>query len=303
MPHLLPLCLALLVALPAAAQVDADLTRSYLDASNLPDQVSNIGDQIGQQIELQASQFPEPVQEPFLEIYGDALSAEALEERLSTFVMAKPDADSVEAAVAWYGEPLVGQLQALEDSMANDDEAQVAVQMYAMTGSFATVEVTPEREALVNRVLDATGGVDGTVELFLDIIVASQQSTASISRGDAPPADSIRAQMRPMLEGNLGSAVRGSTLYAYRDVPDEDLDAYLAHIQTPTGQYVARLYREAISAALVGAITDAGEAFAETLADLDAAGEIDLDEMLSGGEEEAEMEEDAEMEDETDSDG
>ncbi len=283
---LLPL-LVLCWALPASAQVSADpgsgpgqvLAEAYLEASGLPARVGEIGDQIAQQIQVQAGQFPEPAQGPFREIYGEALGADALAARLRAYVAAEGDADSLRAALAWYEQPLVARMQALEDSASTDDNAQVAVQMYAMTGSFASTEITPEREAQTDRFLAATGGTDAAVDLYLDIIVASQGATSAVSGEDAPPADSVRAQMRPMLESNVGGAIRGSTLYAYRDVADADLDAFIALLETPAGQYATRLNREAVSAALVGAITDAGEAFAQTLLKLDAEGAIDLDEM------------------------
>ncbi len=296
MPRLLTLCFALLFASPAFAQVSDDLADAYLDTAELPAQVSAVGDQIGQQIQFQAGQFPEPAQAPFLEIYTEALSADALRERVRSYVIAEGKADSVEAALPWYDQPLVAQMQALEDSSSSDSNAQVAVQMYAMTGSFTTTEITPEREAQMDRYLAITGDSESFIDLYLDIIVASQHSTAAISGEEPPPADTIRARMRPMLESNIGSAVRGSALYAYRDVTDEDFEAYLALVDTPEAQYANRLNRGAMSTALVGAITDAGEAFAQTLFDLDAAGEIDLDEMLDDGEE-AEGEMEGEMDD------
>ncbi len=295
MRRLLPV-LCLFFALPASAQVSADLAETYLDASALPTLVGTVGGQIGQQLQFQSGQFPEPAQGPFLEIYTEALSAESLAERLRAFVTAEGEADSLEAAAAWYQTPLVGEMQALEQATAEDDNAQVAMQMYAMTGSFPTIEITPEREAQADRYFALSGGTDATVDLYLDIIVASQMSTAALSDEAPPPADSIRARMRPMLESNIGSAVRGSTLYAFRDVPDEDFETYLGLLEVPAAQYALRLNQTAVSTALVGAITEAGETFAQTLLAPDAAGEIDLDEMRGGDEE-------PEMEDEMDSDG
>lgn len=297
MQRFFPVVIACLFALPAFAQVSDDLAESYLEASGLPDQVHTIGDQIVQQIQMQAGQFPEAAQAPFREIYSEALSADALNERLRAFVTAEGDADSLEAVVVWYDQPVVERMQALQDSSSNDPNAQVAVQMYAMTGSFTTTEITPEREAQIDRFMAATGGSDAVVNLYLDIIVASQGVTAAVGGKEPPSADSIRARMRPMLESNIAGAVRGSMLYAYRDVADEDFEAYLALVETPVAAYATRFSQEAMGTALVGAITEAGQAFSQTLFDLDAAGEIDLDEMREDDEE------GMEMEDEVDSDG
>ena len=277
------LCLALLAVLPASAQVPADLADTYLEASGLGDRVETVGEQIVQQIQAQTAQFPEAARAPFQELYADALGADALEARTQTYVANEAQADSLRAAVLWYEDPLVGRMQALEDSSSEDSNAQVAVQMYAMTGSFASTPVSPEREAQMDRFLIASGGSEAAVALFLDIIVASQQATAALSDEAPPPADSIRARMRPMLEANIGNAVRGSALYAYRDVADADFDAFVTLLETPAAQYASRLNREAMSAALVGAITDAGATFAQTLLELDAAGEIDLDAMRADG--------------------
>ncbi len=278
--RLLAPVLVLLVTLPASAQVSADLAEAYLDASGLPDQLGAVGEQIGQQVHGQAAgQLPEPARAPLQAIYAGALSADALTARARAYVEAEGEADSLEAALPWYDQPLVGQMQALQEAASEDADAQVAMQMYAMTGSFAATEISPEREAQMDRYLALTGDAEAGVELYLDIIVAMQESTAALSNEAPTPADSVRARVRPMLEANVGGAMRGSALYAYREVPDEDLDAYLDLVEMPTAQYGLRLGREAVSAALVGAITDAGQRFAQALLDLDAAGEIDLDTM------------------------
>ena len=189
-------------------------------------------------------------------------------------------------------QPLVDRMHAVEDSSANDANAQVAMQMYAMTGSFTT-PVSPEREEQMDRYLAATDAADKGVDLYLNLIVASSESMRALTPEgkERLPADSVRARMRPQLESMIGGMIRGSTLYAFRDIPDAEFDAYIAQLDTPEAQYASDLGTAAMNAALVGAITDAGARFVETLTALDAAGELSLDEMRRQGSEEAAMEE------------
>ena len=280
------LALAFLFTVPAFAQVPEALAETYLDEMGLASEIESVGGQILQQIEGQAAQMPEPARAPFRAIYAEEMGAEALAARLEAYVTAEGDADRIRDALAWMNQPLVERMHAIEDSSANDANAQVAMQRYAMTGSFTT-PVTPEREEQMDRYLAATDAADKGVDLYLNLIVASSESMRALTPEgkERLPADSLRAQMRPQLEGMIGGMIRGSTLYAFRDIPDAEFDAYIAQLDTPDAQYASDLGTAAMNAALIGAITDAGSRFVETLQELDAAGEISLDEMRQQGSE------------------
>lgn len=290
MRRLLPALVLFLFTGPGLAQVSDDLVSSYLETTELPAQTEQVGAQLTQQIQGQAAQFPEPAQAPFRSIYGDALTGESLDARLQAYIADEADADSLRDVLAWFEQPLVARMQDLEMNAMEDDQAQVALQMYSMTGSFADYTVPEEREAQVDRYLAATDASENAVDLYLDIIVASAESSASILESDdQPPADSIRARMRPQLEGAIGGMVRGSSLYIFREVTDADLDAYIEQLEAPVAQYGMALNADAMRTVLVGAISDAGMEFAQTLRDLDEAGEIDLDAMRAEAEAAAEQ--------------
>lgn len=285
MRRLLSALVLFLFAGSVSAQVPADLAADYLETTQLLAQTEQVGSQLTQQIQGQVAQFPEPAQGPFRSIYGDALTGESLSARLQAYIAEEAEADSVRAVLEWFEQPLVARMQDLEMMATEDDQAQVALQMYAMTGSFADYSPSEERQAQVESYLDATGSAENAVDLYLEIIVASAVSTAAITRpDDAPEPDSIRAQMRPQLEGAIGGMVRGGSLYTFREVTDADFGAYVEQLESPAAQYGMALNAEAMQAALVGAITDAGTEFGQTLRDLDEAGEIDLDAMRAEAE-------------------
>lgn len=278
MRRLLPALVLFLFTGAASAQVPADLATDYLETTQLLAQTEQVGSQLTQQIQGQVAQFPEPAREPFRTIYGNALTGESLNSRLQAYIADEADADSVRAVLDWFEQPLVARMQDLEMSEMENDEAQVALQMYAMTGSFSDYTPSEERTGQVDSYLEATDSAENAVDLYLEIIVASAVSTAEITRPDDVPApDSIRMQMRPQLEGAIGGMVRGGSLYTFREVSDTDFDAYIEQLESPAAQYGMALNAAAMQAALVGAISDAGAEFGQTLRDLDEAGEIDLD--------------------------
>lgn len=273
------LAACLVLALPSAtlAQVDDNLAARYVEASGLEDQVEQVAEQLRPQLEMQVPQLPEPAQGTYRTLIEEELSEETLGARLRAYVAQAGEADSVGAAVEWLGQPLIRQMQALSDSIAGDDNAQVAVQMYAMSGRFGSFEVTPEREALVERALAATGGTDAYVDLYLEMAVASAEATSVLPGSKSPPVDSIRAQMRPQLEAMMGNAVKGGYLYTFRAVPEAEFERYVGMLEEPGGRYHARLSNRAMNTALVGAVRDIAGGVAQRLLELDAAGEIDLE--------------------------
>ena len=273
------LLLVLFIAAPAFAQVPEDVVQTYLDQSIVDEQALAIAEQLTGQITSQASQFPEPARAPFLKIYGDGFSDEALNARLAAYFEAEGDADSLRAVMDWEQQPLAARMLALVDSSSNDPAGQQAVQLYTLTGRLGELEVTPEREAQMDRYLAITDAKDSVVNLYLEILLASATSMQAVSDQEPPPADSIRAAMRPQLDAVIGGMVRGGTLYAFRDVSNADFEAYLDLLAQPAARYAALENTAAIQHALVGAITDAGEAFSKRLLELDAEGKIDLDEL------------------------
>lgn len=285
MRRLLSLSVLVLFAAAASAQAPADLATAYLEATELPAQTEQVGAQLTQQIQGQAAQFPEPAQEPFRSIYTDALSSESLNARLQDYISEEAEADRLRDVLTWFEQPLVERMQELELTASEDDQAQVALQMYGMTGSFTDYTIPEGREEQIDEYLAATKSAENAVDLYLDIIAASAMSTAAITRpDDVPDPDTIRAQMRPQLEAAIGGMVRGGALYTFREVSDDDLDAYVEQLETPVAQYGMSLNAEAMQAALVGAISDAGAEFGQTLMELDEAGEIDLDAMRAEAE-------------------
>lgn len=268
---------------PAVAQVDEDLARSYVEQAHLDVQIQQIAGQFGQQLQGATGQLPEPARQPFLEVFGEALSEDALQTRLAAYVAAEADPESLRAALEWLEDPAVQEMQALEMATSEDPNAQVALQMYAMSGQFGSFEVSEERQTLMDRYMEVTEADEAAVDLYLDIIVAMSTSMSALAE-EPPSADSIRAQVRPQLESMVGGMARGSLLYAYRDISDEQISTYVERLEAPPAQYHMDFSMEALSATLTGALQDAGSEFVQILRDLDEAGEIDLDAMRGQGE-------------------
>ncbi len=291
-PSLLVLALSFCV-LPARAQVSEDLAEAYLDATGLDDQAEQIAGQLQQQMQMQAMQMPEPLQEPFAESLARALSAEAVMERLEAYVAANAEEAALRGVIERYEDPTVQRLQALQDSASTDPNAQVALQMYAMSGQFNSFEVTTEREAQIDRYMEVTGAQDAAVDLYLELVVASAVFNADLCGVESPPADSVRARARPQLEGMIGSAARGTPLYAFRELSDEEVEAFIVASDTEAARYGSRLGMGALSAALADGIREGGAEFVEAARAADAAGEVDLSATLcegAGGEDETEDE-------------
>jgi hypothetical protein len=267
----------LLVPVAAHAQVSAAQADAFVEGAGLDAQAEVASGQILQLTQMQAGQLPEPLRAPYTEAFTRELSAEAIQARLRAHVAAHAAPAELEAAQAWAADPEVAAMQERERTAATDPGAQVAVQMYAMSGRLGRHEVTPERVAQVDRYLEASGASEAAVDLMVGLVVGSSQMNAALLGTEAPLEAELREGVRAQLAEPLAASARGQALYAFREVSDEELEAYVARTEEPSGQYYNRIASEAVRAAIVGGLEDAGEAFVADLRRLEASGELDLE--------------------------
>jgi hypothetical protein len=267
------LVLALLWAAPSATATDPP--EEFVAATNLDASTIELASQLRQMILMQAGQFPEPAGTRYRELMTDALDEDALRQRVRDR-LAREDESDLEMALAWLRQPDVAPMIELVTEAERDPRAQVAIQMYATTGQLGRHEVTPEREAILHDYMDASGATEAAATALIDLILMSAAFNARLLDTELQPEDEIRAQAA-MVGDQMAAPMMAAALFAFRELPDEDVAAFSAAADAPGARAYNRIAAAAQSAAVVGALGDAGEAFMAEVEAMAASGEFDLE--------------------------
>jgi hypothetical protein len=270
-------CVAGFAAVPASAQVSDERAAAFIEAAELDRSTVAFAAQFRQLLLMQANQFPPPAAEAYREEFTAALSDENIEARLRAYIGDHVKAEALEAALSWREDPAIAPRMARLDSASADPRAQVPVQMYGTTGRLGRHEVTPDREALARRYVEVTGTGAAAVELMADLVVASNQLSARLLQAESPSEEALRAEVARQFGIEGAIPIRGYFLYAFRDVADDEVAAFVEASDSDAARLYGRLVGAAMSYAVVGAISAAGAAFLGRLAQLDAAGDVDLE--------------------------
>lgn len=272
--HILLLVLALVWAAPAALEVDP--VEEFVSAANLDESTLELASQLRQMILMQAWQFPEPAGTRYRELMTDALDEDALRQRVRTYLATEAETADLRLALEWLQRPDVAPMMQLVADAEHDPRAQVAIQMYATTGQLGRYEVSAEREAIVRTYMEASGAMEAASTALIDLILMSAAFNARLLETEAQPEDEIRAQAA-MVGDQMAAPMMAAALFAFRELPDEDVATFAAAADDPGARAYTRLAAAAQSAAVVGALGDAGDAFMDAVEALDASGEFDLD--------------------------
>lgn len=169
-----------------------------------------------------------------------------------------------QAAMRWLESPTGRRITRLEEAMSAP-AAMAKLQAYA-TG----LQQQPPSEARL-ALVDRLDAVSGATELTLDLTLATMLAVAiALDAASASPhatqvlrqrVDGQRAQLRPAMR----EATRLSFLYAYRELPDGDLERYIAFLETDAGAWYNRTLGGALVGALTASATDLGHSLREAL--------------------------------------
>jgi hypothetical protein len=154
--------------------------------------------------------------------------------------LARPDA----GALQWLRSPQWERMKSLRAEGALEDP-RAREQFIA---ALPDAPPSPARIALVHR-MERAGAVSA---LQVEVAEAVERIVERARGGTRPPRD--REHWLAAAESTRFRTAAW-TLYVYRNVSDEELGDYVAFWETPSGQWLVRVYRDAVLAAL-----DAAEA-------------------------------------------
>jgi hypothetical protein len=167
---------------------------------------------------------------------------------------------------AWHS-PLFKRIAALE-AQASAPEAAARIQEFA--AELRRVPPHADRLALIRRVDAATGSTDFNIEIVLATIrgmaLGMDPMMPASQRLKPGQLDQILSDMRTQIRAPLKNQVLVSLLYAYQSLTDEELRAYLAHLESDAGRWFDRAARDGILSGMTAAADRVGREMGKTLA-------------------------------------
>ena len=140
-----------------------------------------------------------------------------------------------------------------------------------MKGEIA-VASTPQRDALLEKLEQASHSTESTVKIFLSMGQAVAIGTAVGAGGDsAGVAERARKSgetSRPGLEQDMRVPMRRYLAYSYRDLSDADLKHLLAFLESPPGKRFVSAYIASLGAGFDAMGRRCGEQLGESLREL-----------------------------------
>jgi len=262
MPFARQLCLAVLVlsfAAFARAGIDAGVAEDLMHLSGLWQVIDSLPKQIDSGFRAGLSSGEDaPDAETAERIYqavGKAYSAERLRTAVRDRLSEALEPAAAASLLAWYRSETGLRVTRLE-LVSLDDERDIATLLEANEPLLQAL--APARRTLLERALAATRAAELAADLIVNTTLglAQGQRLAHGRPADAATRSALRAQLeqqRPALIASFTRLSLAMSVDAYRSLPDRELGAYVAFLETSA----ARRYHEAGISALNAALFDA----------------------------------------------
>jgi hypothetical protein len=266
-------CLAWALLLPwaaAAAVTDAAALDALMRASGLWKQLGELAPQMAAGAEASRAQDKAEGRSPVSDAefarmkreMARAYSPERMRARVAAELGRSLDDADLPAVMAWLESPLGRRLTRLEEAesaepLTPDRDAQLK--------RFAA-SLPEARMARLKRLAAATSAGDAGASMMINVVVGIAHGAALASPArDTAAVEALRRRLNEQRAAIVEAATRTALrqyAHAYRDVPDADLDAYLAFVESPAGLR----YHDAAMVALDKAMAQGSYEFGQALA-------------------------------------
>ncbi len=185
------------------------------------------------------------------------------------------DAATVKKTDAFLESELGRRMVAADMATATLDEPKIEK---IMSGEIAASS-TPERDALFDKLEQASRSTESTVQIFLSMgqavaigtAVGSGRDRAAVAASARKSGEASRAE----LEQNMRVPLRRYLAYSYRDMSDADLKHLLAFLESPPGKRYVSAYVASLGAGFDAMGRRCGEQLGESLREL-AQAQLDV---------------------------
>ena len=161
------------------------------------------------------------------------------------------------AALEWLRSPFARRMERMESS-----EARGSLDSYV--AGLASAPPSGDRVELLLRLDRASGASDAAVEMQVAMMKALLLGMYPSRVGTEQAVE----QVRPKLARKTRNRIQLSLHFMYRDVSDEELEQYLAYLESENGEWLSSVLLKSLFAAMESGARRSGEVLAERLTEL-----------------------------------
>jgi hypothetical protein len=238
----LVLGLALVLSVPAVAQVDEATAERVMKSSGLWEQLAELGPQLKAGFRQAAGQpgLPPdapPIIERLASVTDEAFNAVSVRLAARRELAARLDPAHLPALQRWLDSDLGRRVTALEVSSS---AAKADTQERQRQGQALFDAASPARQKLVEDFLDAARNAETGASAMVNLLLAMQTGMArALGRTDLPPMEELRRRAQPQFEAmalQMRPVMRALGAELYAPLSDADFGAYVAMLQSPAGR-------------------------------------------------------------------
>lgn len=252
---------ALLLPLAATAKPASDSdVRAIISKSGVETQLGGFAGSLRSTLLTQpelASKLTEAQLDTIFKAFDAAFTPQQLTTDIANELRRTLADTDARATLDWLESPIGSRITAMEDS-AN----ALAASPERMNEAQAMVERLPPRR--VERYLSlirVTGADQAGAQIAMNMSAGVIHGAAQVLEATPSDLDTVRRELAPLRE-QMQQALAGTylTMFAsiYRELPESELDAYIAFAESPSGKRYHDGMTAAIDAAMQAAAVDAG---------------------------------------------
>ena len=266
--YLIRTLFVLCISFSAKAQTAAADVDRLLSVTGAMDQFAQFDAILDAQVNQKEADFDSPeTYQAFDRIMKSNMNGDALVKEIRTYLVENTSQDSITSIIDMYSSPLFLRMKEIETAANDPTKSQ---EKLAYFEGLQTNPPSPERiQQMVefNQVL-------GVSEMSMNLISNLMYSIASAANKTSPKdeqlsEDDLRAKLQAALPENFSAQLTNQMvamfLYTYKDVSQKDMERYIEHWKSPTGQYYTKVMVESMN----HAFTQMGENVGASLLEME----------------------------------
>jgi len=255
------LCMALAQPALAQSQEALDTAQRLVVRSGLAVQLRGFVGQTKSQLAARRGKTSDELALKLVEAAEEAYRPEALQDEIARDVARRLQVKDMKVALAWLDTDIGRRITLAEEAASSADDAAVGKFMQGLKDR----KPTGARVSLITAIIEASDAEDlavrGLQAIALGVALGMDSTLPNERRlGLARIEKRVKAELpKEKLKQELRAAMLSTSLYAYRELPDEDLRPYVAFLRSAAGKRYSDQMTEAFMGAVVRASVRLGQ--------------------------------------------